>query len=141
MLVNKVKRQVALNPVARAVALSKLKVAVTDVLVRLYLFPDGADVRTQIVDANELLAIVMRCVELYGDINNPDYRVMRGAHSCMIQLSESKFIWHSRHAPAIDVGLRRALEMHAEFTPLQTKTAWGELMALAAAEALQKRVS
>lgn len=140
-VVRKVKRVVALNPVARAVALRNLQVATTNVLVRLYLLPDGEDVRVQIVDANELLGIVMRCVELYGDVGTPDYRVMRGTQSCMVQLAQSGFIWHGRHAPAIDQGLRRALELQPTFTAMQIKTAWEELMSLARAEALQKPVS
>lgn len=139
-MVKKVERLVAMNPVARAVAYRNLTVAVTDVLTRLYLLPDGSNVRSQIVEANELLGIVMRCVELYGNVDTPDYRVMRGTLSCMIQLAPSGFVWRGIYAPAIDQGLQRALALQSTFTPTQIKTAWEELMTLARAEALQKPV-
>lgn len=125
MPVKKVRRDVALNPVARAVALHVLRGSVRDGLIVLFGANDGDNVRKTILDMSEYVAIVMRAMEMAGQEDDPDYRVMKGALSTMVDVSRAGFVWHTRHARAIDAGVTRAVEITAKrLHPRQIQAAW-----------------
>lgn len=128
-LSRKVKRETALNPVARAVAWRLLTSKVNTLSLNLHLKPDGAVMVQDVMDASELMAIVMRALEMAGRREEPDYRVMRGALSALVEVSMDKFRWKTRHAVPVDEGVRRALLVARTLTAVQVKEAWSAIQA------------
>lgn len=127
VLLRKVKRDVALSPVARAVALANLVREVRALQLALYMKLDGADIRKEVLAANELVSIVMRVLERQGRTEEPDYRVMRGCMSAMVDVSAHAFAWRVRHAVPVDEGLRRALDLFPTLPAAEVKNAWVDL--------------
>lgn len=119
-----VKRVVATNPVAQAVAFRLLVSKVNLLSLHFHMCDEGSDVSLQILDANELLSIVLQAMLHAGHHEEPDYRVMLGAQSAMVDVSNHEFKWRKRHAVAIDEGIRRSLEWSKRFSALQLRQAW-----------------
>ena len=120
-------RIVPLHPAARAAAVAAVKTAVVTASLKLYLSPDGTNVRESVLDCSELVAIVMTAMEQAGCTAEDGYEEMRAALSSMIYLSEINFKLDSARAGTIDMGARIALEMFCTLAPKQVRKAWQRL--------------
>lgn len=129
-LVRVVRRETALNPVARAVALASLRACVVEVQVGLHMWPDGANVKSEVLVCSQFLTLVMRALELQSDSASADYRVMAGANSALVQISQCGFYWRPKYAVSVDEGLRRALDVVPSLAPAHVKQAWAEMAEL-----------
>lgn len=112
MYVKKVRKSVALNPIAQAVARAKLREEITTAQIKLFTMQAGDDCSELIKDITTTLTIVGIASELDPTLGaeHPGVRVLRGALSACHQLAP-KYHWAPLQATAIDQGLRQALDL------------------------------
>lgn len=125
-----VSEHVARNPIARAVAASRLHAAVRDSLLQIYLHADGDDVSAEGPSWARVLYVAWLVLHARGASASPDARVMRGAMSSVEQLARRGWRWSTEDAAAIDAGLTRAQQTVQGAPPSEVRTAWEELDAL-----------
>lgn len=129
-----VSRDVASNPVTRAIAKRQVVSAVRDFLLELYFVEEGAEQRLNYLAAARVLAVAIRLCEL---AKNDRTAVMRGAMSCCQQASERGFKWKRLDAVAIDTGLCAALEVINAASASEVQRAWAFVMDLERAAEVQ----
>jgi hypothetical protein len=117
---------IARNPVARQVALTKLRQSVTDTLVRSYYWSSGEIRGNEITDIATLLAVVLRVAETRKEFST-SVNVMRGAFSALVSMSSNGFEWRASDAVAITEGAQRAVEFSRTIPPHELFKAWKEL--------------
>ena len=112
MYVKKVRKNTALNPVAQAVARAKLKEEITAAQIRLYTMYAGDECEELVTDIVTTLRIVGIAAELDPGIGSEDVavRIIKGALSACQQLF-NRNRWDPQQAPALDMGLNKALEL------------------------------
>lgn len=115
---------VARNPVARATAMAKMREAVRTFQLRLYFIPYGERVMGDVHCAMQVLTVCLFSLEELGQLDSADVRVMRGAQMALLQCAGRKGIWHTADAPAIDIGLQRAVDTYKHLPAAVTARAW-----------------
>lgn len=115
---------VARNPVARAIAMAKMRDAVRTFQLRLYFIPYDAQVLGDVHCAMQVLTVCLFSLEELDQLDSPDVRVMRGAQHALLQCAGRKGAWRPIDAPAIDTGLQRAVEAFATLPATVTARAW-----------------
>lgn len=118
-----VDEHVARNPVARAIARSRITTGTRDFLLRLYLLPDGADVQADCQVAAKVLATAIAVLEHEGQAASPDARVMAGAMSALLGLARREWHWRTTDAVALDQALQRALDVFTAASAEQVQRA------------------
>lgn len=127
-----VSRDVASNPVARALAKRRIESAIRDFLLECYFLEEGTDQGTNYVAASRVTCVAVRLCEQKG---SGPIGVMRGALSCCQQASERGFRWKRLDAVAIDTGLCAALEVINAASASEVQRAWAFVMDLERAAA------
>lgn len=112
-------RDIASNPVARAIAKKRVESAIRDFLLTCYFLQDGSDQRLNYLAAARVLMVALLIRET---------PVMRGALSCCEQASNRGFRWKAIDAVAIDEGLCDALEVIKQAKAEQVQKAWAQVM-------------
>lgn len=109
----RVSKQVAMNPIARAVARKKLASAALNQKIRLYLMEDGEPCASEMEVIGKTLAVVGYASELDPKIGGEDVRVrvLRGGLSACKQLMIADK-WDSGQVVSIDKALDAALELN-----------------------------
>lgn len=125
-----VRKQVARNPVARAVARAEMKQAVTDFLLHAYMAEEGSDQTAAVRAVSKVIAVAIRVLEARHDAESPDARVMAGAMSALAQCSERGYRWREVDAPAVDAGITRALNVMTLAGSAETQKAWSYVESL-----------
>ena len=104
-LVRKVKKNTALNPVARAIAKEKMKEAVTTQRIAIFFLDDDevcADTAT--VLALPIYALMIS-LERIGELDSGDARKLKSGCKVLGELSERGFKWRKSYAITIDNSL------------------------------------
>lgn len=127
-----VSRDVASNPVARALAKRRIESAIRDFLLECYFLEDGSEQRSNYLAAARVLAVAIRLCELR---RIEAIGVMRGGLSCCEQASNRGFVWRRLDAVAIDTGLCAALEVINAASASDVQRAWSFVMDLERAAA------
>lgn len=128
-----VPQHVARNPVARAVARTRMTQAVLDFQIRLHLLPAGTEVRGDTLTCAHVLAVAAAVLQHEGTSQSPHGRVIAGAMTALAQCSERGFAWQPRDAVAVDQALVRALEVYGRASAWQTQQAYVAVGRLASA--------
>ena len=118
-----VDKNLAANPIARAVAKQRARVEMRDFTIAWYVwteFVDPADVDA----ASKALAVAIVLLERAGKADSPPCRVMAGAMSTLAAISERKYRWRYTDAPAIDIGLQHALDTLMSADAQSQRDAW-----------------
>ena len=118
---------VARNPVARAVAITRMRQAVLDFQLRLHLLPDGQKVDGDVYAALQVLTVCLLSLEELGRAESADARVMRGAQSTLLQCASHGSTWRTEYAQAIDIGLARAVDTFRLLPADVTARAWQQM--------------
>lgn len=104
-LVKKVKKNTALNPVARAIAREKMKEAVTTQRIAIFMFEeDEACADTAVVLSLPIYAITVS-LEQMGETDSGDIRKLKSACKVLGELAERQFKWRRAYAITIDNSL------------------------------------
>ncbi len=127
-----VDKNVAANPIARAVARQRARTDMRDFTISWYVpieFVDPADVDA----ASKALAVAIVLLERAGKADTPPCRVMAGSMSALTALSERKYRWRYTDAPAIDIGLQYALSTLLAADAKAQRDAWAVVYRMEAA--------
>lgn len=116
--------QVARNPVARAVAMTRMRQAVLDFQLRLHFLPYDQDVMGDVHAAMQVLTVCLFSLEELGTLDQPAANVMRGAQSALLRCAERKGKWRPVDASAIDIGLQYAVDTFKVLPADVTARAW-----------------
>ena len=95
-------RNVARNPVARAIAAQQLKKRMVDHRIQLLMLDEGVDAREHILPISDSVFIMAYALELDGKEKSIEHRMLRSAMLVLVACSERKFIWHKADAITID---------------------------------------
>lgn len=95
-------KNIARNPVARAIAKQQLKQAMLDMRIALLLMDEGADVSEHILTISDSIHVVAACYEIMDKNDSREARMLRSAMSIMRECSQNKFKWRKDWAITID---------------------------------------
>lgn len=122
-----VSKDVASNPVARAIAKRRIENAIRDFLLECYYLDEGTEQTGNYTAAARVLTVAIRLLEqARADVPG----VMRGALSCCQQASERGFRWKRADAVAIDTGLSMARDVIQAARAADLQRAWAFVMDL-----------
>lgn len=103
-LVRKVTKNTAKNPVARAVAVQRLRQAVTTQRIAVFMMEDGEDCRGTTVELALPVFAVMTCFDAMKE-DSADSRRLKSGCAVLSQLAQSGFIWRKTYAITLDNAL------------------------------------
>lgn len=121
----KVRREVGMNPIARAVARANLRQALLDQKIQLYLMQEGAPCASECFMIAQLLSVMIEAAGLDKKVgtDNPEVRVMRGAVSaCEQMIEKDKFA--RMNIVALEQGLEAAYALNMRLDPVAFNKAW-----------------
>lgn len=127
-----VDQHVARNPIARAIARTRLERCVRTFATRLYLLQEGEQVCEDGTAAARSLYVAYLALERAGQASSPAARVIHGGVSTLEALALRQWRWHTRDAAAIDTALQYAAETVNATPPADMQRAWAELYRLEA---------
>lgn len=103
--VKRVPKNVVYNPVARAVAKQKVKQAMTDHRISIFMLDDGADCYSEMFTSSKAIFIIGHCLEEMGKTDSPEFRKVRSALNICIECSKD-WKWKKEWAITIDNALQ-----------------------------------
>lgn len=115
---------VARNPVARAVAMAKMRQVVLTFQLRLHLLPYDEQVLGDVHAAMQVLTVCLFSLEEMNALDQPAANVMRGAQSALLRCAERNGLWRPIDAPAVDMGLQYAVDTFKVLPADVTARAW-----------------
>lgn len=118
----------ALNPIARAIAQEKLRRAILDQKIKVYLMEDDEDCAELCEGIGLTLAVIGYASELDPKIDQHDstLKVLRGGLSaCQQMLATGK--WKKINAVAVDVALDAAMVLNRQLDARIINQAWKQL--------------
>ncbi len=126
----RVSKQVANNPIARAVAHKKLAEAILDQKIKLYIMEAGEECADVMEGIGMTLAVIGYASEIDPAIggDSPVVRVLRGGLSACQQMIHRDF-WDIRQAPAIEVALDAAESLNRRVKSEYVNVAYNKLVA------------
>lgn len=95
-------RNVARNPVARAIAKQQLKQAMLDMRIALLMMEEGAEVSQHILTISDSIFVVGTSYEMMGWEDTPEFRKLRSAMNLLTECAQTKFKWRKEWAITID---------------------------------------
>ena len=113
-----VSEHVARNPIARAIAKTRLTRAVGDFATRLYLLADGEDVSSDIHAAGHVICVALAIAEGRRE-DAPD---LRAGMDALIAMHDGK--WCPEAASVLDTALQDAMAIYGEASAIETQRAF-----------------
>ena len=95
-------RQVAKNPVARAVAAEKLKKQMLAQRIKLFMMEEGYDAVREVIPIADSVFVLAAAYEMMGWEDQVEYRKLRSAMLVLTECSERKFKWRKIDTVTID---------------------------------------
>lgn len=95
-------KNIAKNPIARAVAAQKLKQKMLDHRIQLLMLDEDVDARAHILPISDAIFVMAYACELMGKEDSVEYRKLKSAMLTLTACSERKFRWHNADAITID---------------------------------------
>lgn len=128
LMPKRVKRQVGMNPIARAVARENLRKAITDQKIQLYLLKEGAPCREILGLMLALFTAFITAAERDKNVGADvrEVRILKGAISACDQMIANNS-YHQANTTTLDVALDCAVELSKRVDPVLFNTAWNEL--------------
>lgn len=125
-----VDEHVARNPVAQAIAKSRLTLATRDFQTRLYLLREGEVIQSDVEAAAKVLAVALAVLASRQQAESPEARIMAGGMSALAQCSQLGFVWRKRNTAAVDIALQWALDVYRGATAIETQRAHRDVTAI-----------
>lgn len=119
-------RSVATNPVAQAIARTKLKHAIRNQKIRMYLMDEGELCEDICTGVGMTLALIGYAAELDGLVDSLDHKVLRGGLSACQQMVKTGR-WEKINTVAIVQALDAAEALRTRIKPDSINRAWHEL--------------
>ncbi|CAB5220268.1 hypothetical protein UFOVP236_14 [uncultured Caudovirales phage] len=125
-MVRKVRKNTALNPVARAIAKEKLKQEIVTQRISIYLMNEGEDVRDAMVLLSLPVYAVMMCFEHMGE-DSADVRKLKSGCMVLKEISERNFEWKLAYARTLDNALEICERRWSKLDPRLLNSIIGQL--------------
>jgi hypothetical protein len=103
-------RNVARNPVARAIAAQQLKKRMVDQRIQLLMLDEDEDAQANILPISDAIFVMAYALELVNDMESTDYRKLKSAMLVLVACSERKFAWRKADAITIDNAIQITVE-------------------------------
>ena len=128
LMPKRVKRQVGMNPIARAVARENLRKAITDQKIQLYLLKEGAPCRDILGLMLALFTAFITAAERDKNVGADvrEVRILKGAISACDQMITDNS-YRQANTTTLDVALDCAVELSKRVDPVLFNDAWNEL--------------
>jgi hypothetical protein len=104
-LIKKVKKTVALNPIARAIAKEKLRSVVTTMRIKFFLLEDGDECAGYAMPVATPVYAMLGALTAVGETESADARKLRSGAKVLLEISERQFKWRKADAVTIDNAL------------------------------------
>ena len=95
-------KNIAKNPIARAVYSQQLQKRMLDQRIELFMLDEGADACASILPISDAVFVMAYAYELMKKEDCVEYRKLKSAMLTLTNCSERKFIWHKADAITID---------------------------------------
>tara|TARA_R110000868_G_scaffold161706_3_gene392542 strand:- start:545 stop:946 length:402 start_codon:yes stop_codon:yes gene_type:complete len=124
----KVKKQVGMNPIARAVARENLRKSITDQKIQLYFLNDGVECINIIAP----IFLLMKAFVLAASrdkkvgVDSREVRILKGAISACEQMMANN-VYHQVNTTTLDVALDCAAGLSKAVDPVLFNSAWHEV--------------
>ena len=133
-----VDEHVARNPVARAVARTRLRQAMADFQTRLYMLNDGESVPVDCQAAAKALAVAAATLDVQGLGDSIEARIIAGGLGAITDIARTRWLWRQRHAVAIDTALEYAKGVYSYAKAQEVNTAHKRVARIEAEAAMQR---
>lgn len=124
----RVKKQVGMNPIARAIARENLRKAITDQKIQLYLLAEGAECVAICLPMATIFKSLISAAAADPKVGTDNYevRILRGAISACEQMIADNSYRHI-NTTALDLALDCAVELNRRVRPELFNEAWNSL--------------
>ena len=95
-------RNIARNPVARAIAKNQLRQSMLDMRIRFMMMDDGESCQSEILTISDAIFVMACCYEFMKNEDSVEFRKLKSAMNVLTQCSESNFKWNREWAMTID---------------------------------------
>ena len=95
-------KNIARNPVARAIAKQKLKQSMLDMRIHLLMMDDGEPCQSEILTISDAIFVMACCYEFMKREDSVEFRKLKSAMGILTECSEKGFKWHREWAMTID---------------------------------------
>lgn len=95
-------RNVARNPVARAIAKQKLKQNMLDMRIHFLMMDDGTPCQSEVLTISDAIFVMACCYEFMKQEQCVEFRKLRSAMRILEECSETGFKWRREWAMTID---------------------------------------
>lgn len=95
-------RNIARNPVARAIAKQQLKQSMLDMRIHLFMMDDGESCQSEILTISDAIFVMACCYEFMDQEDSVEFRKLRSAMKVLQECSEKQFKWNRDWAITID---------------------------------------
>ncbi len=110
-------RNIARNPIARAVAFNQLKQKMLDQRIQLFMLDEGADARNAILPISDAVFVMAYAYELLDKEDSIEYRKLKSAMLVLTACSERKFVWRKSDTVTIDNAIVICVEQWIKVPP------------------------
>lgn len=95
-------RNIARNPVARAIAKQKLKQSMLDTRIHLLMMDDDEPCQSEILTISDAIFVMACCYEFLNQQDCVEFRKLRSAMNVLQECLETSFKWRKEWAMTID---------------------------------------
>lgn len=110
-------KNVARNPVARAIAKQKLRQSMLDMRIHLLMMDKGTACQEEILTISDAIFVMACCYELLGKKDSVDFRMLKSAMNILTECSETGFKWNPEWAITIDNAINICQEKWTKIPP------------------------
>ena len=100
-------KNIALNPVGRAVAKKKLHSAMLDARIHILMLDEGADAIDILMPIKDGIYVMARSYELLNKTDSVEFRKLKSAMRILEECSANRFIWRQSYA----ITMNNAIEL------------------------------
>lgn len=128
LMPKRVKRNVGMNPIARAVARENLRRAILDQKIQLYVTAEGAECLGMCVPIQQVLTALVMAADMDEKVgtDNREVKLMRGAISACEQMIANNS-YRRINITSLEQALDCAVELNARVKPELFNKAWNML--------------
>ena len=124
----RVSRQVAMNPIARAVAKQKLLKSMVDVKIKLYMTEEGEAIQHILQEISRLVVVTLLACKI--DEVDEHLEVMDQALRKLCEMSETGFKWRKDDSSIVDDAMDAVILVTPKLSPLAIQQATIEIARL-----------
>jgi hypothetical protein len=128
LVTRNVKKQVGMNPIARAIARERLRDSIVDQKIQLYLLKEGVECSNIIAPIFLLMTAFILAASRDKNLGSKvrEVRILKGAVSACEQMMDDDF-YRQVNTTTLDVALDCAVDLSKKVDPVLFNDAWHEV--------------